>query len=204
MCTICCLIFSHNPQHRNKSISIKYCEVSITKQKPFQYPPTPKHTHTRFSLLLPPPILPASSSAAVARTVEAKSVNKPSRLSLCVAMGNAQCSAEDPPSVPTDTHVIKCDLFLNQSKGIIWMGENVCGGIYSQTVHVLSHQLQWFWAQKKVNWIKKSKYIDCCSAVPESAQTPVEVEQSASSLPDSQYTVIHCTPAAGSHSPSLS
>lgn len=58
--------------------------------------------------------------------------------------------------------------------------------------------------KKKSTKLKNSKYIDCCSAVLESAQTPVEVEQSASSLPDFQYIVIHCTPAAGSQSPSPS
>lgn len=71
-------------------------------------------------------------------------------------MGNAQCSAEDPPSMPTDTHVIKCDLFFESVEKGSSVRERmcvcVCVGASILKQYALFHiSFKDFEAQKNVN-----------------------------------------------------
>lgn len=134
-------------------------------------------------------------------------MNKPSRLCSCVAMGNAQCSAEHPPSMPTDTHVIKCDLFFESVERDHLRGrECVWGASVLEQFGLFQSSFKDSEAQKKKT-LNKLKIDSILIAAPQPRNqhpTPVGAKQSASSLPDSQYIVIHCTPAAGPHTASPS
>lgn len=162
--------------------------------------PPPFH-YCSLSLSLPP----SSSSAAVAKTAECKLVcEQTSRLRevdllVCCYGQHTVFNRESAqkPSMQTVTHVIKYDLFFSQSKRIICT-EASAYSVYNCIQSFTSLPIIFYFQVKNSENILLAalqSWNQCGSQLKQSAPSPP---------PDWQYIVIHCTPAAGSLSLSLS
>lgn len=101
------------------------------------------------------------------------------------------------PSMQTVTRVIKYDLFSSQSKRIICT-EASAYSVYNCIQSFTSLPIIFYFQVKNSENILLAalqSWNQCSSQLKQSAPSPP---------PDWQYIVIHCTPAAGSLSPSLS
>lgn len=104
------------------------------------------------------------------------------------------------PSIQTYTHVIKYDLFFSQSKGIICAEARVYSVYKCKPCTLFYITVECFFFFFKSDQMKNSKNI-CLVALQSSSEWRSLLKRNVPAPPDWLYIVIHCTPAAGSHSP---